>query len=84
MDPGTRSGAHHHGDCESVIFVISGQCRFRYGEALEHEVIAGPGDFVYVPPHLVHQEINRSEDDPIDCIVIRHPNENVVTNVSGA
>ena len=81
MDPGVRSGAHHHGDCESVIFVISGRCRFRFGEALEHEVDAGPGDFVYVPPHLVHQEINASESEPIDCIVIRDPNENLVINV---
>lgn len=81
MDPGTRSGAHHHGDCESVIFVISGSIRMRYGEALEHAVDAASGDFLYIPPHLVHQEINCSDDTLVDCIVIREPNENVVINV---
>jgi len=81
MDPGTRSGAHHHGDCESVIFVISGTIRMRYGEALEHEVEAASGDFLHVPPHLVHQEINSSDDTLVDCIVMRDPNENVVINV---
>lgn len=81
MDPGTCSGVHHHGDCESIIFVISGSILMRYGDALEHEIEADPGDFIHVPPHLVHQEMNRSDTDPIDCIVIRDPSENVVINV---
>jgi uncharacterized RmlC-like cupin family protein len=81
MDAGVRSGAHHHGDCESVIFMIAGEAVFRFGDSLEHEVAAGPGDFVYIPPGLVHQEINRSATAPIDCLVIRDRGENVVVNV---
>lgn len=81
MDAGTNSGAHHHGNCESVIFVITGSIRMRYGNALQNEVEARAGDFVYVPPNLVHQELNASDTEPIDCIVIRDPGENVVINV---
>jgi uncharacterized RmlC-like cupin family protein len=81
MDPGARSGAHHHGDCESVIIVTSGRARFRFGDALERSVEAGPGDFVYVGPGVVHQEINPSDSEPIECIVVRSSQENVVVNV---
>lgn len=81
MAPGARSGAHHHGDCESVIYVLSGQIQFRFGERLEESAEAGAGDFIYVPPQVVHQEINASETEPIDSIVIRSSQENVVINV---
>ena len=63
VDEGVRSGPHHHGELESAIYVISGHARFRYGDKLEHIVEAEPGDFVFVPPYLVHQEINASDDE---------------------
>jgi uncharacterized RmlC-like cupin family protein len=78
---GVRSGAHHHGDLESAIYIVSGRARFRYGDHLEHSVEAGPGDFIFVPPHLVHQEINASDDEVVDAIVARSSQENVVVNV---
>ncbi|MEX0800342.1 MAG: mannose-6-phosphate isomerase, partial [Dehalococcoidia bacterium] len=74
-----RSGAHHHGDCESVVCLSAGRVRFRFGESLERELEAGPGDFVYIPPRVVHQEI--SLDDAVDSIVVRDSQENVVVNV---
>ncbi len=78
---GARSGAHHHGDLESAIYVISGRARFRYGEKLEHVIEAEAGDFIFVPPYLVHQEINASGDEPVDMIVSRSSQENIVVNV---
>jgi uncharacterized RmlC-like cupin family protein len=81
MDHGVRSGPHHHGHTESVIYVIAGSARFRFGERLENTVDAQAGDFVFVPPYLVHQEINPSEDAGIDMIVSRSSQENVVVNV---
>jgi uncharacterized RmlC-like cupin family protein len=79
MEAGTRSGAHHHGGCESAIFLLAGRARFRFGEKLKREIEAGPGDFVYIPPEVVHQEI--SLDEPVDAIVVRDSQENVVVNV---
>ena len=84
LDPGARSGAHHHGDCESVVCMTGGRIRFRYGDALEESIDAGPGDFIYVPPRLVHQEINLSDSQPVESIVVRDSQENVVVNVDVA
>ena len=81
LEPGARSGAHHHGGCESVIYVLSGRIRLRFGDNLEETAEAGAGDFIFVPPNVVHQEINLSDKDGIESIVIRDSQENVVINV---
>jgi uncharacterized RmlC-like cupin family protein len=81
MNEGVRSGPHHHGETERAIYVISGQARFRYGANLENTIEAQAGDFVFVPPFLVHQEINPRSDATIDMIVARSSQENVVVNV---
>ncbi len=84
MAPGMKSGVHHHGPVESSIYVISGHARFRFGEKLEQQVEAGPGDFVYVPPQIIHQEINVDDGAPVVMIVARDGQENVVVNVEMA
>ena len=81
VDKGVRSGPHHHGELESVIYVIKGKARFRYGENLEHTIEAEAGDFVFVPPFLVHQEINPSTDEAVNMVVARSSQENIVVNV---
>ena len=81
MEAGARSGAHHHGDSESAIYIIRGQARFRFGSQLEQAIEAGPGDFVYVPPQELHQELNASDSEEIAMIVARDSQENVVVNV---
>ena len=63
IHPDAKTGAHHHGALESVIYVVSGRARMRWGERLEFTAEAGPGDFIYVPPYVPHQEINASPDD---------------------
>lgn len=78
---GVHSAPHHHGALESAIYVISGRARFRYGERLEHSVEAQAGDFVFVPPYVVHQEINVSAEEPVEMIVARSSQEDVVVNV---
>jgi uncharacterized RmlC-like cupin family protein len=49
IHPNAKTGAHHHGALESVIYVVSGKARMRWGERLEYFAEAGPGDFIYVP-----------------------------------
>ena len=82
VEKGVRSAPHHHGPLESAIYIISGRARFRYGEALEHLVEAQAGDFIFVPANLIHQEINPSTDEPVEMIVARSSQENVVVNVA--
>ena len=53
----------------------------RWGEHLEFVAEADPGDFIYVPPYVPHQEINANSDQPLECVVIRSDNEAVVVNL---
>ena len=69
--PGVESGVHHHGACESGIYVISGHARFRSGPDLSEQADAGPGDFIFVPAWALHQEINLSRTEPVVAIVCR-------------
>jgi uncharacterized RmlC-like cupin family protein len=78
---GAKTGAHHHGPLESVIYVVSGRARMRWGETLEFVAEAGPGDFIYVPPYVPHQEINASADETLSCVLVRSDNEAVVVNL---
>lgn len=80
-EPGFRSGAHHHGDVESAIYVLEGTIRMRWGERLEHSADASAGDFIFVPARLVHQEINLSPTGRVVAILARGGQENVVVNV---
>ncbi|HET6437244.1 MAG TPA: cupin domain-containing protein [Anaeromyxobacter sp.] len=76
-----RTSPHHHGPLESVIYVVSGRARMRWGSALEFAAEAGPGDFIFVPPYVPHQEMNASADEPLRCVIVRSDEEPVVVNL---
>ena len=76
-----KTGAHHHGELESVIYVVSGRARMRWGEQLEFFAEAGPGDFIFVPPFVPHQEINASADQALICVLVRSGQDPVVVNL---
>jgi uncharacterized RmlC-like cupin family protein len=81
IEPMAKTGAHHHGPVESVIYVVKGRARMRWGERLEFVAEADPGDFIYVPPYVPHQEINASDDEPLSCVLVRSGQEPVVVNL---
>lgn len=81
IHPNAKTGAHHHGALESVIYVVRGKARMRWGEALEFTAEAGPGDFIYIPPYVPHQEINASRDEVLECVLVRSDGESVVVNL---
>ena len=81
IHPDAKTGAHHHGHLESVIYVVKGKARMRWGEKLEFTAEAGPGDFIYVPPYVPHQEINASPDETLECVLVRSDNEAVAINI---
>ena len=76
-----KTGAHHHGPLESVIYVVRGRARMRWGDKLEFVAEAGPSDFIFVPPYVPHQEINASSDQTLECVLVRSDNEAVVVNL---
>ena len=79
--PNAKTGVHHHGALESIIYVISGKARMRWGDSLEYVCEAGPGDFIYVPPFVPHQEINANPDEPLECVRVRSDQDAVVVNL---
>jgi uncharacterized RmlC-like cupin family protein len=79
--PHAKTGAHHHGALETVIYVVRGRARMRWGEQLEFTAEAGPGDFIYVPPFVPHQEINANAE-VLSCMVVRSGQEPIVVNVA--
>jgi len=83
-EPDTASSVHHHGPLETVVYVVSGQSKVRWGSRLEHEVDLEAGDFLFIPPYVPHQEINPSPDQPTQWVVVRSGPEAVVVNLTKA
>jgi uncharacterized RmlC-like cupin family protein len=81
IHPNAKTAPHHHGALESIIYVVSGRARMRWGEKLEYAADAGPGDFIFVPPYVPHQEINALANEPLFCVVVRSDQEPVVVNL---
>jgi uncharacterized RmlC-like cupin family protein len=77
VQPQAKTGAHHHGELETVLYIVQGRARFRWGDRLEFVAEAGPGDFIYVP----HQEINAKSDEPVEAVVVRSGQEPIVVNL---
>ena len=73
-EAGMVSGWHHHGEYETVIYVLSGALKMEFGPNGSNTVEAGPGDFVYVPKGAVHRESN-PYTVPADIIVVRAGSE---------
>ena len=80
--PGAVSGWHHHGDHESIIYVLSGSLRMESGPHGEDVFDATPGEFIYVPPYTVHREGNRT-DRVATLVVTRSGQGDSVLNVDG-
>jgi uncharacterized RmlC-like cupin family protein len=81
IEANAKTGAHHHGALESVIYIVRGQARMRWGERLEYTAEAGPGDFIFIPPFVPHQEINASTEQVLECVLVRSDKEAVVVNL---
>jgi len=81
VEPNAKTGAHHHGELETVLYIVKGRARFRWGDRLEFVDEAGPGDFIFVPPYVPHQEINARPDEPVEAVVVRSGQEPVVVNL---
>jgi uncharacterized RmlC-like cupin family protein len=78
--PGDKTRIHHHGDCETSIYIVAGSARYTWGPTgLEHEIMASSGDFVYIPAGEVHVEENASTVDPLVVVLTRNcPDSHVV------
>lgn len=83
VPPGGRTVPHYHLRVETVIFQTKGVVRTRYGPHLEHSVVTGPGDFLFIPPGEIHQAINEG-DEPAEAVVFRDDEVEEVVEVSAS
>src|ERR1700733_7506451 len=81
VHPDAKTGPHHHGELETVLYIVKGRARFRWGDHLEFVDEAGPGDFIYVPPFVPHQELNARTDIPVEAVLVRSGQEPIVVNL---
>lgn len=81
LPAGARTGVHHHGDSETAVYVLSGVGRWWVGDDLGEMREAHAGDFVFIPPGVVHWEENPSETEPVRMIVSRSTQEAIVVNL---
>jgi uncharacterized RmlC-like cupin family protein len=79
-EPGYRSLPHHHGEAETGGYVLQGKGRIYFGENYAAYVDLNEGDFVFVPPHMPHVEVNMSVTEDLVWLTARTP-ENIVVNL---
>ena len=80
VEPGARTGVHHHGQQETIAYVLSGVCEIRWGARGEFAARAKAGDFIHVPAFLLHMEINSSKLEPFRWVVVRSTATPIVVN----
>jgi uncharacterized RmlC-like cupin family protein len=81
-EPDSASSVHHHGHLETVVYVLAGQSKVRWGSRLEHEADLEAGDFLFIPPYMPHQEINPSREQPTQWVVVRSGQEAIVVHLT--
>jgi uncharacterized RmlC-like cupin family protein len=71
LPPGARSNVHRHDEHESAAYVLEGEMELRFGDALEHRVLAARGDFIYIPDGVAHVVANPSDRNPAVAVLAR-------------
>ena len=81
VKPGARTSIHHHGEQQTIAYVLSGVCEVRWGANGECGASAEAGDFIHVPAFLPHMEINPSDSQPFRWVVVRSTSTSIVVNL---
>jgi uncharacterized RmlC-like cupin family protein len=81
VKPGSRTGIHHHGEQQTIAYVLSGICEVRWGESGEFAASAEAGDFIHVPAFLPHMEMNSSDSQSFRWVVVRSTSTPIVVNL---
>ncbi len=81
VEPGAQTGIHHHGEQDTVVYVLEGESLVQWGEHGQHSALASAGDFLHVPAWLVHREINPSKEVPFRWVVVRSTSRPIVVNL---
>jgi uncharacterized RmlC-like cupin family protein len=80
VKPRARTGIHHHGEQQTIAYVLAGACEVRWGRKGECVARAKAGDFIHVPPFLLHRESNPSDSESFRWVVVRSTSTPIVVN----
>ena len=81
VEPLAKTGIHHHGEQDTIVYVLEGEACVRWGDLGEHSATVRTGDFLHVPSWLPHQEINPSKENSFRWVVVRSTPEPIVVNL---
>ena len=84
VPPGAHSDLHSHANCETAVYILSGQAYAYYGEEMEGYVEAEPGDFVYIPANLAHVVGCPAGGEALEYVVARNAPEEIVVTLREA
>ncbi|MEO8229300.1 MAG: cupin domain-containing protein [Chloroflexota bacterium] len=78
--PGAKTRVHHHGPCETSIYILEGRAHYTWGPTgVEQAMDAQAGDFVYIPAGEIHVEENADGQRPLVVVLTRNcPDPHVV------
>ena len=72
VQPDAKTGPHHHGELETVLYVVKGRVRMRWGDHLELSEEAGAGDFIYVLAlRAASEDQRKSKRDLQEAVVVK-------------
>lgn len=80
--PGMISGWHHHGEWETIAYVIAGACRLEFGPGGRDVVVGKPGDYIFIPKGVIHRESNPTEEEQA-LVIVRFGTGPVLNNTDG-
>ncbi len=72
IPPGACAEPHYHEIFESGIYLLTGRVKTYYGDNLEQSVVNEAGDFIFIPPNLLHQPVNLSKTQEARAIIVRN------------
>lgn len=67
VGPGAASAWHHHGKRTLYGYIVSGQLTVEFGPGGSESVRASAGEFLRIPPGLVHRDVNSTS---VSAIVV--------------
>jgi uncharacterized RmlC-like cupin family protein len=79
IPPGAETTeVHCHNNTHTAIYIERGEVVVYYGKKLEHKVVAKQGEFIHIPPGVIHYPVNETEEDMV-AIVSRTPANQTTT-----
>jgi len=66
LPPGQRTKAHVHARHETAFYMMSGDpVELWTGDELQYRDVVRPGDYLFIPPNVLHVAVNRGENPAV-------------------